>query len=474
VVDKLVRRVPVLTALGVMAVAMLWIAARPVADPDIWWHLRLGQDLSASGLRWSSVQHWSPFATEDWDPSAPLTDIVLFRVENWFGLPGIAWLFGLSLLAMLGTAYLCCRCVASDLPAVLATAVMLAGASGSLTARPQMVSFVLLPVVVCAWLRTERDLRPRWWLVPLTWAWAMCHGYWFIGVLVGVIFAGGMSLRARFAGGRLNARESAGLLAIPLLSICSAMLTPVGPGLALAPSRVSERGQFVQEGMRTAFDRAQPWVVLAMILTVALVWSLTRRDVSVARLGLLVMSAGWLLITERTVAVAAILVAPLLASALQAAIGERSADDAWATKRGVLSFVGFAGLGLGILAFVVPHTADEPGDVPTAFDSRLREQPHDALILNEYTIGGWLAWKYPHLDVVVDPLADAYSIEHLRNAVDAKHARGQWREFVAATDADLAVLDSRDPIVVALEEAGWVVEATDWPFVLMTPPGTRQ
>jgi hypothetical protein len=474
VVDKLVRRVPVLTALGVMAVAMLWIAARPVADPDIWWHLRLGQELSASGLRWSSVQHWSPFATEDWDPSAPLTDIVLFRVENWFGLPGIAWLFGLSLLAMLGTAYLCCRCVASDLPAVLATAVMVAGASGSLTARPQMVSFVLLPVVVCAWLRTERDLRPRWWLVPLTWAWAMCHGYWFIGVLVGVIFAGGMSLQARFAGGRLIARESAGLLAIPLLSICSAMLTPVGPGLALAPSRVSERGQFVQEGMRTAFDRAQPWVVLAMILTVALVWSLTRRDVSVARLGLVVMSTGWLLITERTVAVAAILMAPLVASALEALIAERSADFPWATKRGLLSFAGFAGLGLSILALVVPHTANKPGDVPTGFDSRLRDQRQHSVVLNEYTLGGWLAWQYPHLDVVVDPLADAYSVDYLRNYGETLDARGQWREFVAGTDADLAVLKSGDPISSALEDADWKVEATDGPFVLMTPPGTRQ
>lgn len=471
VADRVARRVVVLGSLGALTFLMLWLAAKPVSDPDTWWHLRLGQDLSASGLRWGSVPHnWSPFATAEWVPHCPLADIFLARFEDWFGLPGIAWLYGCVLLGTLGAVYLCCRSVSSDLPAVFATAMMLAGASGSFSPRPQMLSFVLLAVVVCVWLRTEKDLTPRWWLIPLTWFWAMCHGYWFIGVLVGLTFAGGMALQARFAGGRLITRESSKLLAVPLLSMCSAMLTPVGPELALDPARVNERGQFVQEGMRTAFDRAQPWLVLTMIVTVALVWSVTRREVSLARVGLLVMSMGWLLITERTVAVAAILTAPLLASALQTLIGERSVQAPWATKRGLLAFAAFGGLGLSILALIVPHTSDTPGDVPTAFDSRLRDLPLHSVILNEYTIGGWLAWQYPHLDVVVDPLCDAYPVEHLRNVVDAMKARGQWREFVAATDADLAVLESDTPIVGALKDAHWVVEANDGPFVLMTPP----
>lgn len=470
VADRVARRVVVLGVMGALTLLLLWLASRPVRDPDTWWHLRLGQDLSERGLRWASVPHWSPFATADWAPNGALADIILARVEDWFGLPGVAWVFGFGLLVMLWAAYLACRSVATDLPAVFATAMLVLGVSGSISPRPQILSYVLLSVVVCVWLRTESDRAPRWWLVPLTWIWAMWHGYWLIGVLVGLTFAGGMALRTRFTGGRLVTREALRLMSVPLLSLLAAMLTPVGPELALGFSRVSERNQFVQEAQRTAFDRAQPWLVLVMIVTVALVWLVTRREVSIARVGLLVMSTGWLLITERTVAVAAILIAPLFASAIQTLISQGRAEVPRVSRRTSLAFAGFAGLGLSALALVVPNTADKPGGVPTAFDSRLRGAPEHSIILNEYTIGGWLALEYPQLDVVVDPLCDAYSIEHLASFRDMKHARGEWREFVASTEADLAVLKSKDPISGALEDAGWKVEAADGPFVLMTPP----
>lgn len=470
VADRVVRRAVVLAVLGVAGVFMLKVASAPISDPDTWWNMRLGQDLSATGLQWTSVQHWSPFATADWAPHSGLSDIFLAQFDEWFGLPGIAWLYGVALLAMLGAGYLCCRCVASDLPAAFATSFLLLGASGSLSARPQMVSFVLLPVVVCVWLRTEKDRVPRWWLIPLTWVWAMCHGYWFIGVLVGLTFAGGMALQDRFSGRRLITRESARWLAVPLLSLCAAMLTPVGPELALGPARVNERGALVEEGRRTAFDRAQPWLVVLMILIVVLVWIARRHEASIARLGLLVMAGGWLVITERTVAVAAVLMAPLLASALQELIANQDVRGPWATKRGVLSFVGLSAVGLGVLALVVPHTADEAGDVPTAFESVLDAQPEHSVILNDYSVGGWLAWQFPHLDVVVDPLCDAYSVTYLEKYIDTVHVRGDWREFVATVDPDLAVLHSDEPLARALKADAWHVEATDGPFVLMTPP----
>lgn len=470
-VDKLVRRVPVL-ALGVVAVVLLRLASRPVEDPDTWWHMRLGEDLSERGLRWASVPHWSPFANAEWVPNCPLADIVLNQFEEWFGLPGIAWLFGAVLMATLVAAYLCCRILASELPAVLATALLVAGVSGSLTPRPQALSFVLLVLVMGAWLRTEKDGVPRWWLVPLTWVWAMCHGYWIVGVLVGLTFAAGMALHARFAGGRLLSRKSLKLLAVPVLSLVAAMLTPVGPQLALSPFRVSERNQFVEEAQRTAFDRIQPFVVLGMIAVVAVLWLVTRRNASIARIGIVVMSAGWLLITERTVAVAAILTAPLLAGALQSLLHKGSADVPPETRRGKLALTGIAGLGLCVLAFIVPKTADSAGAVPTGFDSVLRDQPSNSVVLNDYVIGGWLAWEYPQLDVVVDPLCDAYTVDYLRDYGELVGARGDWREFLANADPDLAVLVAQDPIVDALEDIGWTVKDTDAQYVLMLPPST--
>ena len=64
---------------------------------------------------------------------------------------------------------------AAHLPALLA-------ASKGLSMRPQMISFLLVAVTAAAWLRTREDGRLRWWLVPMTWLWAMSHGMWSLGI----------------------------------------------------------------------------------------------------------------------------------------------------------------------------------------------------------------------------------------------------------------------------------------------------
>ncbi len=88
------------------------------------------------------------------------------------------------------------------LAASVATVFTVLAAAASLTSRPQLVCFVLLPVVLAAWLQTERDLKPRWWLVPLMWVWSLCHGFWFLGA--------GLRLRGRGRASRCRAAPTAG------------------------------------------------------------------------------------------------------------------------------------------------------------------------------------------------------------------------------------------------------------------------
>ena len=66
-----------------------------------------------------------------------------------------------------------------------------------LSARPQVISYVLVVITVDAWLRAADDSRARWWLVPMTWVWAMCHGMWPVGIAIGGIVLIGMALDRR-------------------------------------------------------------------------------------------------------------------------------------------------------------------------------------------------------------------------------------------------------------------------------------
>jgi len=168
---------------ALVLVLLGWIAARaarPISDPDDWWHLRLGNDL-ISQHSLSTPAHWSGYATVDWVPTEPLPEIAAAYVDRWLGLPGLAVLYAAAGMVVVLTVHLTCRRFAAPLPSALATVLTVLAASASLTSRPQLISFALFPIVVSAWLRTEQDHRTRWWLVPLVWLWSLCHGFWFLG-----------------------------------------------------------------------------------------------------------------------------------------------------------------------------------------------------------------------------------------------------------------------------------------------------
>lgn len=451
--------------LGMVMVLLVQWAARPVTDPDAWWHIRLGDELWGTHGAWGTVNHWSSFATEDFIASSALSELIAAKMEDWWGLPGIAWLAGAAMIVLLVAVYLLNRRVASELPAALVTAVALLGASGSLGARPETLSFILVAVTIKAWFATESDLRPRWWLVPFTWVWAMLHGFWIVGVIVGFVFAIGLLL-----GRRARGTDAVKLFAVPALSLVVTALTPIGPKLLVAPFTVADRNAFVEAGRRTAFDRGQPWVVLLMMLLVVLIWAARRDTVTWSRVGLLVTGLGWLLVTERTVALGAIFVAPLLAAALQSLMDKEPRAEAGPTRAeigGLTALTAAALVGLGLM---VPQTSAEPGDVPSAMDRALGEFPRGTTVLNHYNIGGWLAWQHPNLNVVIDPSILPYPLGHIREYLAALDAEPGWERFVESTGAELAILKPDDELSEALERQGWRESGADEGYVLLVSP----
>ena len=165
-----------------------------------------------------------------WVPTEPLPEIVSAYVERWLGLPGLAVLFGVSLLLVVLVVQITNRREAALLPATIATLLAVPAATLSLTARPQVVSFMLLPIVLAAWLQTERDLKARWWLVPLMWFWSLCHGFWIIGVAVGCVFVVGIALSRR-----AEVRSLLRLAGVAVASLAVVALNPAGLGVLEAP-----------------------------------------------------------------------------------------------------------------------------------------------------------------------------------------------------------------------------------------------
>lgn len=446
-----------LAAMASLMLVTLRQVVRPLTDPDLWWHLRLGDEFRGS---WSlgNPGQLSPFATSEWVPTQWLPEVLASLVEDVFGLRGIVWLTGAALLALLVCVFRLCRRESAGLAAVVATAAAVVGMSASLSPRPHLVSYILLAITLGAWLDTARDLKPRWWLVPLSWVWACSHGMWFVGVVVGIVVIVGMALDRSLKRG-----PAFRLVGLSALCTLAAALTPVGPRLLLAPFAVGNVSSFVTEWAAPSFKDTAPLVTMVMIGLVILSWG-RRGQTSWVLLGLLALALGWTLLSQRTVTLGAVIAAPLLASVIQAQLRQPFMPRSSRAETGKL--LASAAVCLVGLAVVAP--AASVGGVPGALNADLEALPQDAVVFNDYTLGGWLSWRHPDVHHVVDGLTEAYSTEHLRGYGVALSVRDGWAEFVVESGATHALLEVDSPLATALQERrGWRAEGTDAGYVLL-------
>jgi hypothetical protein len=464
--DRLVVAIPsalVLVLLGWAAAR----AARPISDPDAWWHLRLGNDLITQHSL-SVPAHWSSFATVPWVPTEPLPEVASAYVQRWLGLPGLAVLFSVVLVGFVLMLQATNRRQASVLPASVATVLTVLAASQSLTSRPQLISFVLLPVVMAAWLRTEDDLRARWWLVPLTWLWSLCHGFWIFGVAVGFVFVVGIVLSRR-----PDLRTVARLAAVAVGSGAVVALNPVGLGVLEAPFAVRSTAQYISEWQRTDLLRPGPLGALVMIVVTAVLWLLVRERVTWSRIFLLAVALFLVWYAGRLVVVGGLLAGPLFAGALDALVARNGVPAR--TSRPLQRYELVVGLlgGAAAIAYVAvaaPHVADVPGDAPIGLDAQLDRLPSGTPVFNSYDVGGWLAWRHPGLERYVDGLVTPYSVAHMGDYARADATRPGWYRVVRDSHAPVALLGAHSRLADALLSKGWTPVGTSAGYVLLRHP----
>ena len=453
---------PITVATIVVSVTVV-MGVRPVSDPSPWLHLKIGAFLLDGG-RFGLPDPWAPFASKPYVPTEWLSAIIGQEIYQAFGLPGIAWMRCAGILGLLSALVWSARRSADSATAVLVALVALVGAHDGLTERPQLVGFVFLAVAVGAWWRTALDLKPRWWLVPMTWLWANFHGLWSVGIAVGLVVTTGLLLDRR-----LTRPAATRLLAVPMLSLAAAGLTPVGPRLLLSPLAVGKNAsEFVGEWQSTSVHNPFALVTLAMLGLVMLSWVRLGRRPHWWQIGLLLTGVAATLAMSRTIAVGAVIAAPLLAHEIQLYRGRpvvattRASRSAWAA------------LILVALVAAVPLSAARAQN-PVAVPDRLRPQlsliPSGTVVLAEGDIAGWLFWADPQVRPVLDPRIEIYSPAHVRAFVSAMAAAPGWRQFVDKTGARYALVLTGSPIATALvERAGWSQIGKDAGFVLLRAP----
>jgi len=436
-------------------------AAMPLSNTDTFFHLRFGaQFLDGTWKPWHTG-HLTTFESAHWAPTEWLSEVIMAAAERAFGLAGVAWLAGLLYVGLVAIWFLIARRYTEPLAAAMITALALMASAGFVSMRPQVVSFLLITVTTEAWLRSVESRRPPWWLVPVMWFWAMLHGMWPIGILIG--------LAAVVAAAAINGRRSAmALLPVPVAQAVVAACTPVGPRLYHAVLQVDSRGKYFTEWGPPDFKTVYGAAML-ILLAIAVIAVARSRRIDPLTVLLVVGALAAAVYSQRTVPAAAALLVPVLAR-LTGPQRDVTVPGSPPRRPRTSLLLGVAALGLAVLALVVPHTADSPGVAPTWLDSALSKLPAGTVVDDNSGIGGYLLWAHPQLDLLAHGYGDVYTDAEIQRIGNIALLGPGWDANLKATGATYAVQHSGSAVVYALTGRGWEVVGSADGWALLRAP----
>lgn len=457
--ESLLLRRAGLVLLGGVFLAVVFLAAHPLTNPDTYFHLRFGEEFLSNWAAWDPGTV-SSIGTADWVPTQWLSQVVMALTERAFGLAGVAWLFGTVVLGYAYVVFRACRRTLPNAAATFLVIVTLAASAQGLSARPQIVSYLLVVVTVDAWLRTVDDGRARWWLVPLTWLWVLCHGMWPVGIVIGLVTVAGLALQRRDRGQLLR------LVAVPLASALAAAATPVGPQVYGAVLEVGGRSKYFWEWGAPHFDEpagAAAALMVAGLIGLGLIGPRLRPSYTLLTL----LAFGAILYSYRTTPVAAAIAAPLIARLAQPYLPRATQPS----RRESVGVVGTAAAASALLAALAAVTVPAAPSVPDWMDAEMRALPPGTAVLNQDVFGGPLMWLYPEVDFLYSGYGDIYPTARLEQRKDLDELQPGWEDTVADLGATIALLPPDTPLGSALEETlGWHIEHEDEEIVLLSAP----
>lgn len=377
-------------------------AATRVRAYDFFWHLAAGRWIAGHG----GVPRSDPFsftaAGVPWVDHGWLYQLGLYGLWSAGGLTAV-WLARVALGAAIGAViwgHLRARGVSAG-AALLLCLGGLAGASGRMTDRPEMVTLLFVALAAsCLCAGGKRPLA----LIPLAALWANIHaGSILAPLMASAALAGVLIDRAR---GRSGGPSPAILAGTTIGAALALAVNPYGIQAVLVPLRLT---RLVGESwvQNPEWTRTSPALAPGLYLAIAglAAAALLRRDrARGAPLALAALGGVLALQYVRNVGVFFILfpfaVAPFFA-------GERVARRVGPLAGAAIALAGLAGLLLAPAAGTVGPGL-EPDRYPVAAAAFVEGEGLDGRMFNEVAFGGYLIWRFPDRPVFIDGRNEVY------------------------------------------------------------------
>lgn len=471
------------------------VAARQIADPDLWWHLKTGQYL----VETRSIPHADMFSAvfsgHEWITHEWLSEALIYSLYRVIGLGGLIVTFALMITAGFAIAYQ--RCARRAGHVYVSGAVLLLGALAAAPTwgvRPQVLSFLFASIFLSLLEDFQNDVNKRsiWWLVPLMVLWVNIHAGFAVGIGLILLVIVGMLLAAGLA-----QRESSAALWSRLRVLClvlsgcvgAVLLNPNGVRMYSYPFETLKSQammRYIEEWRSPDFHELMFQPLALLILATLSALALSRKRIRLPELLLLVATSWAALRSARNVPFFVLIAMPLLAEHTWAWLTsqpwgkwftapEKHEMGANAALKVVLNLLLLVAAPLTLAVLRVHHTvsnqaASEAREFPAAAVEYMRFHRPGQPIYNEYGWGGYLIWKlYPDYRVYIDGRADVYGDAFIEEFLATHDGETNWKETLNKHGVCTVLIKPDAPLASLLhQEQGWQKVFEDSKAVIFT------
>jgi hypothetical protein len=242
------------------------------ADPDLWGHVRFGEDIIDSAtIRLPDTYSFT--ADKSWTNHEWLAEIIMAAAYRTAGAAGLV-LLKLTIVALsLGCMGLIVRGDTTGIrPAAILMTLALAGILPRVQqVRPQLFSVLCFALLMTVLRRAEKRPAALWFAPPLFAVWANLHGGWLVGCGTLALWCSARTWTLRTEG-QASVQSLAILWSACVVAVAATLINPYGPGLWM----------FLAETVGLSRRFISEWGPVTGSLTTLAVWSFFALLVVVA------------------------------------------------------------------------------------------------------------------------------------------------------------------------------------------------
>ena len=406
---------PIAVSFALVVLTVLTVSRR-FNDLDLWWHLKIGQQIWAT----HSIPRFDTFSyTTNHHLRTPhewLSEWFLFGVYHFFGYTGLmAWMCVVGSGIVVSSYLLAWLYSGNAKTAFVPAMITWFFATSVFSVRPQLLGFLFLSLeLLILEVARRRDGRFCYGLPLLFLVWVNCHASFSLGFAVLVLTYACASIQMH-AGlvSTLNWPPAfrRDLRFAAVASLLAIFLNPVGISLVLYPFDTL----FHQHSVIGNIQEWQPLTVqdgrgLGLFLLVAVLVGivlLQKSSLYTQEIGFLAVSVWLALSHQRLTVVFGLFAAPILARLIA------GAWDSYEPARDLpVANALLIALALTVTFVAFPNKAQLASQVesgnPTGAVRFIRARHLQGNMFNSFDYGGYLMWALPEHPLFIDGRADVY------------------------------------------------------------------